>query len=106
MSGSSSAHRSRTGPRPPASAPAATPAPAEGFTTASHDVLFTGGDEMRCDICGTTLGEDAESRGGRGAYLFARGDAVREEDAPLCRECGTAILASARARWEIEEDEG
>lgn len=105
MSGSSSTHGSPAAARAPSSSPAAQPAPREGCATASHEVLFAGGEGERCDVCGASL-DDAEARGGSGAYLFARGDEIREEEVPLCLECGTAILATALSRWEIEEEEG
>jgi hypothetical protein len=38
--------------------------------------------------------------------MWARGDSVRFEKAPLCASCASAIGMTALARWEIEEEEG
>ena len=43
---------------------------------------------------------------GQGVYLWARGDEVRFERAPLCPSCASAIGMTALTRWEIEEEEG
>jgi hypothetical protein len=43
---------------------------------------------------------------GLGVYLWARGDEIRFEGAPLCTACASAIGMTALARWEIEEEEG
>ncbi len=43
---------------------------------------------------------------GEGVYLWARGNEVRYEKAPLCPSCAAAIGMTALARWEIEEEEG
>jgi hypothetical protein len=80
-------------------------------TVVSHEDLFVERSESRCDACGGSLaaGDEAEpSRGmsGRGVYLWARGDEVRFEPAPLCPSCASAIGMTALARWEIEEEEG
>jgi hypothetical protein len=81
-------------------------------TVASHEDLFIERREERCDACGGSLGEDgvdaegAYSVPGQGVYLWARGDEVRFERAPLCPSCASAIGMTALARWEIEEEEG
>ena len=58
------------------------------------------GEELRCDACGEPIdGEPA----GLGMFLWTRGDDVREEDAPLCAACATAIGMTAIA---VAEDDG
>jgi hypothetical protein len=94
-----------------ASVPAKSASPDPGaFRVVSHEALFAAKHEMRCDACGAVLGEqdDEDSYGieGRGVYLWARGDQVTLEDAPLCASCASAIGMTALARWEIEEEEG
>jgi hypothetical protein len=80
------------------------------FRVVSHEALFAAKREARCDACGALLAErnDEDDFGveGRGAYLWARGDQVTLEDAPLCASCASAIGMTALARWEIEEEEG
>jgi hypothetical protein len=87
----------------------APPAPC-AFRVVSHEALFAAKRETRCDACGAVLAEedDEDNFGveGRGAYLWARGDQVTVEDAPLCASCASAIGMTALARWEIEEEEG
>jgi hypothetical protein len=77
---------------------------------ASHDVLFGQPTEARCDACGCPVGRGDDDEGfgvpGEGVYLWARGDEVRFERAPLCASCASAIGMTALARWEIEEEEG
>jgi hypothetical protein len=79
---------------------------------ASHEVLFAPPEGVQCDACGaaiaTVVDGDDEGFGvpGEGVYLWARGDEVRFERAPLCASCATAIGMTALARWEIEEEEG
>jgi len=79
---------------------------------ASHEDLFVERNEVRCDACGGSLAaDDAEPEAGyglqgQGLYLWARGDEVRFERAPLCASCAAAIGMTALARWEIEEEEG
>jgi hypothetical protein len=81
-------------------------------TVASHEDLFIERSETRCDACGGSLATDDDDaeRGygmpGRGVYLWARGDEIRFEGAPLCTACASAIGMTALARWEIEEEEG
>jgi hypothetical protein len=76
----------------------------------SHDALFTAPDPSRCDACGCELEDrdarDADDLGGRGVYMWTRGEEVRLEEAPLCASCASAIGMTALARWEIEEEEG
>jgi hypothetical protein len=81
-------------------------------TVFSHEDLFVERNDVRCDACGASLeaddAESGESHGlpGQGLYLWARGDEVRFERAPLCPSCASAIGMTALARWEIEEEEG
>ena len=90
-------------------APSAPPDPG-AFRVISHEALFAAKRETRCDACGALLASD-EREGddgieGRGVYLWARGDQVTLEEAPLCHSCASAIGMTALARWEIEEEEG
>ncbi|MGH7434539.1 MAG: hypothetical protein ACRENE_02610 [Polyangiaceae bacterium] len=85
----------------------------ESSFVASHDILFAEATERRCDACNRLLDDDGEADddggyavAGEGAYLWARGDEVRFERAPLCPSCAAAIGMAALARWEIEEEEG
>jgi hypothetical protein len=81
---------------------------------ASHEALFARPTETRCDACDRPLGAASDESGdddgfgprGEGVYLWARGDEVRFERAPLCGSCASAIGMTALARWEIEEEEG
>jgi hypothetical protein len=97
-------------------APASAPEPASPQRdaasethVASHELLFAAPGEVRCDACGSPVArDDDEVYGvpGEGVYLWARGDEVRFERAPLCASCASAIGMTALARWEIEEEEG
>jgi hypothetical protein len=92
--------------------------PEEEVVVASHEALFAAPTEMRCDACDRPMrasgaegdGEASEDEGfgppGEGVYLWARGDEVRFERAPLCASCASAIGMTALMRWEIEEEEG
>lgn len=86
------------------------PADSSALRVVSHESLFVAKRETRCDACGAVLAdlesEDEYGVAGRGAYLWARGDQVTLEDAPLCASCASAIGMTALARWEIEEEEG
>jgi hypothetical protein len=124
-------HRRHRGParagKAAASEPSSSPSPSAppeaascDFVATSHTILFATDSELRCDACGCPLAsshEGAESPGpaaddegfaprGEGVYLWARGDEVRLEKAPLCGTCASAIGMTALARWEIEEEEG
>jgi hypothetical protein len=77
--------------------------------SAGHEVLFAPDATPKCDACGDPLRNDTDDGfavEGAGLYLWARGDDVRYEEAPLCAACGAAIGVTALARWEIEEEEG
>ena len=80
------------------------------MVVASHHALFTPREVTTCDACGAPLPSADESGGygipGRGTYLWARGDEVHLETAPLCAACASAVGMTALARWEIEEEEG
>jgi hypothetical protein len=88
----------------------------EDSVVASHDILFDVATERRCDACDRLLQAEGDAEAaddddeyavaGEGAYLWARGDEVRLERAPLCPACAAAIGMTALARWEIEEEEG
>ena len=73
------------------------------FTTASHEALFTTRDERRCDACNAPLKRFSEEQG-TGLYVWARGDEVRREEAPLCETCSTAIFARV-LEWEFDDEE-
>jgi hypothetical protein len=60
---------------------------------------------FQCDACGVPVTSE-EDLGGKGLYLWARGDARQWEEVPLCKSCGAAIGVAALSRWEIEEEEG
>ncbi len=77
------------------------------FATASHDALFQTQSEQRCDVCGCALCEDDGkwAVGGAGMFVWARGEDVRRENAPLCAECGTAIFASALGSLDLDDEE-
>jgi hypothetical protein len=99
-------------PSPPRAAEVAAPdgTSAVRFTHVSHELLFEE-PGPRCDVCDVPLREDADdgeedSIGGRGLYLWIRGDKTVYEEPLLCTACGTAIGMSALARWDIEEEEG
>ncbi len=103
----------RTGPAGPAGPAGRASAAPTAFVTASHEALFVARTETSCDACGRPLaraGEAGQDEGfglpGEGVYLWARGDEVRLERAPLCASCASAIGVTALARWEIEEEEG
>ena len=90
-------------------------APAVEHHVASHDILFAGSSELRCDACNRPLealersaeaDDDGYAIPGEGVYLWARGDEVRYEKTALCPPCAAAIGMTALARWEIEEEEG
>lgn len=83
----------------------ATPGPC---SVASQGALFALSEVLECDACGCDLDaeEELSQLGGRGVYMWTRGDEIRFEDAPLCPSCASAIGMTALARWEIEEEEG
>jgi hypothetical protein len=86
------------------SAPRETPS---HFATATHEALFESRDEHRCDVCGAELHADEDTGcaiGGAGMFVWARGDEVRRENAPLCSDCGTAVFASAVGRFDLDEE--
>jgi hypothetical protein len=74
-----------------------------GFTTASHEDLFTERTERRCDACNAPL-KRSSSEQGTGVYVWARGDEIRREEAPLCETCSTAIFAHV-LEWEFDDEE-
>jgi hypothetical protein len=74
------------------------------FTTASHEVLFSEVTERRCDVCGTALAAPNGDEPPTGVYVWARGDEVRREEAPLCETCSTAIFGSA-LDFEFDDEE-
>ncbi len=87
--------------------PPSTREPTTHFATASHEALFRTQNEQRCDVCGCPLcEEDGDwAVGGAGMFVWARGEEVRRETAPLCAECGTAIFASALGRLDLDDEE-
>ncbi len=74
------------------------------FTTASHEILFAEVTERRCDVCGTVLDAPTGDEPPTGVYVWARGDDVRREEAPLCETCSTAIFGSA-LDFEFDDEE-
>jgi hypothetical protein len=77
---------------------------------ATHAELFeeVAAESELCDVCGEAVEEDEDgfAVGGRGLYVWTRGDEVRYEEPALCAHCGTAIGVMALAQWDLEEDEG
>ncbi|HEX7667644.1 MAG TPA: hypothetical protein VF407_24115 [Polyangiaceae bacterium] len=75
-----------------------------------HEVLFAQALLPVCDVCGEEISiaelESDESNASRGAYLQARGDEVRFDEAPLCSKCSTALGMTALNQQIIEEEEG
>lgn len=103
------AHPARWQPNPQAGGEGGLESSSAGRSiVASHEALFAPAEAIPCDACGCDLEDDetAEDLGGRGVYVWTRGDDVRLEDAPLCASCASAIGMTALARWEIEEEEG
>jgi hypothetical protein len=105
--------RSASEPTAPAGeapeAPRAEEAAVETCVTASHHALFAADATRRCDACGEPLRDESDDGfaiEGAGLYVWARGDDVRYEEAPLCASCASAIGLTALTRWEIEEEEG
>ena len=83
--------------------------PTATCVTATHEVLFEILEATRCDACGGGLQDDRDDgagSGGRGTYMWLRGDSVEVENVPLCASCAAAIGITALSRWEIEEEEG
>ncbi len=97
-------------PAPPRSNPTSTsPGSSVAFVARGHEVLFRDDATDRCDVCGERVEEDSgegPAVPGRALYVWARGEAVRYEEPPLCPACGAALALSALGRWEIEEEEG
>jgi len=58
-------------------------------------------EEPVCDACDRRIEGEP---GGRGYYVWARGEEVRRETPPLCASCAQAIGIAALAMWELEED--
>jgi hypothetical protein len=94
----------------------------KSFVVAGHEALFDApgkprereevGDGERCDACGVAIdaaeGEDDDGYaiGGRGRYLWTRGEERHSEEPPLCPSCAAAIGMVALQQWNIEEEEG
>jgi len=73
------------------------------FSTASHEALFAQSDEPRCDVCQALLRDDDDA--GAGMYVWSRGGEITREEAPLCKECGGAIFASALGMIDFDDEE-
>jgi hypothetical protein len=73
-------------------------------SVATHRALFHDADERRCDLCESPIAK-GEEQGGSGLYVWTRGDHVRYEEPPLCRDCGDRLVMLASRRWEEEEEE-
>lgn len=75
---------------------------ADGFADAALAARSAASDtEQRCDACDAPL--DGEP-GGRGLYMWSRGDELRFEEPALCEDCATAIGITALHTWAIEDD--
>jgi hypothetical protein len=98
------------GDSPAASVKEPDAAPQTSVVSASHEILFQASAPETCDACGGALphcnDDDAAEHPGSAVYMWARGDSVRFEKAPLCAACAAAIGVAALSRWEIEEEEG
>lgn len=71
-----------------------------GATTVSRDVPAPP-EALACDGCSQIIiGEPS----GWGVYLWVRGDERREERAPLCEQCASAIAASTGGLHDDDEE--
>jgi len=59
----------------------------------------------RCDVCGDPLDPADAEEHGTGVYVWARGDEVRREEAPLCASCGGGIIASMFGMFDFDDEE-
>ncbi len=75
------------------------------FATASHLDLFAEASERRCDVCGDALDPAESEEHGTGVYIWARGDEVRRDEAPLCASCSSGIIASAYGFFDGDDEE-
>jgi len=57
---------------------------------------------FECDACGRWFTGDP---GGAGLFLWTRGDEVRYEEPPLCRDCASEITVGALLKWNAEDEE-
>lgn len=78
----------------------------EPFVTADHRDLLAEERTITCDACGGSIPDEDASHAlrGEGEYVWARGEDVRRELAPLCPTCATAIFGAAIASFEVEEE--
>ena len=59
--------------------------------------------ERACHACDTPLEGEP---GGRGLFMWSRGDELRFEEPILCDRCAVAIGMTALSTWAVEEEEG
>ncbi len=59
-----------------------------------------GPESQVCDVCGERF---TGNPGGRGLFMWKRGDEVRFEEPPLCRRCAKAITAAGIELWEGDD---
>lgn len=60
-------------------------------------------DEIACHACDAPIEGEP---GGRGLFMWARGDELRFEEPALCKRCAIVIGMKALADWTVEEEEG
>lgn len=60
------------------------------------------GEPLACDACDAPIEGEP---GGRGLFMWTRGDETRFEEPPLCAACATAIGVTALRSWSAEEEE-
>jgi hypothetical protein len=78
------------------------------FATASHEELFAETHELCCDACGAALEappNDDDVEESAGVYVWARGDVVQREKAPLCMRCSNTIFAHALGFIDFDDEE-
>jgi hypothetical protein len=56
-------------------------------------------------VCAAPLDPSDSDKHGAGVYVWARGDEVRREEAPLCPSCSGAMLASAMGMIDFDDEE-
>jgi hypothetical protein len=60
-------------------------------------------EERACHACDAPLEGEP---GGRGLFMWSRGDELRFEEPSLCDRCAVAIGMTALSTWAVEEEEG
>jgi hypothetical protein len=55
-----------------------------------------------CDQCGSSFEGDPA---GSGLLVWTRGEEVRREEPPLCKDCAEQLTVGALLKWDLEEEE-